>query len=198
MLNFSTCQSRFIFPNIQLNYKIQRQQPKKMSPLCDTQSTQDIVRRGVLGIYRCIFCFLQRNNQRTLHILTNSPISHWVDTCSTLWCKAKQTQTDICRDSFHHNCHVPFKWLFVMWNVAEHVAMSRTSITAPSLTPSNTVNSQLRCVILASELWRAGRWGAEAAVFMTVSRRSASPRSATCFTCQDWNLSAVTLQTNVL
>lgn len=192
MLNFSTCQSHF---NSIIKFKGNNQRKCR---LFVTQSTHDIVRRGMLGIYRCTFCFLQRNNQRALHILTNSPISHWVDTCSTLWCKAKQTQTDICRDSFHHNCHLPFKWLFVMWNVAEHVAMCRTSIAAPSLTPSNTVNSQLRCVILASELWRAGRWGAEAAVFMTVSRRSASPRSATCFTCQDWNLSAVTLQTNVL
>lgn len=109
MLNFSTCQSRF---NSIIKFKGNNQRKCR---LFVTQSTHDIVRRGVLGIYRCTFCFLQRNNQRALHILTNSPISHWVDTCSTLWCKAKQTQTDICRDSFHHNCHLPFKWLFVMW-----------------------------------------------------------------------------------
>lgn len=70
MLNFSTCQSRF---NSIIKFKGNNQRKCR---LFVTQSTHDIVRRGVLGIYRCTFCFLQRNNQRALHILTNSPISH--------------------------------------------------------------------------------------------------------------------------
>lgn len=47
MLNFSICQSRFIFPNIQLDYKIKGNNHRKRR-LFVTQSTHDVVRSGVL------------------------------------------------------------------------------------------------------------------------------------------------------